>query len=120
MDSTLSRYLKTLHTPSGAPLSGVVEWDRVDLFGAGTRIKVEWGEDRLEINGESETASWKVLAKKSNEGWDLEEATPCVGGGTLLAKVRWAGRQVEEVAQGATPKTDWDVVAKPRGRGMTR
>ena len=120
MDETLANYLKVLKTPAGAPESGRVDWDKVDLLGDGTSIVVEWDEKRLHVLSKGRMGDWSLQALKAPQGWALGDATPEVGGGTLLAKMRWAGKQIEDVALGATPQTSWTVAANPRRRGMRR
>lgn len=120
MDSTLANYLKALRTPSGAPASGSVDWEKMDLLGSTTKIRLEWDPTRLSVSGSGENQTWHLLAHKTADGWSLVEASENVGGGTLLAKFRWAGKQIEDVALGACPNTSWNVVAKPRARGMGR
>lgn len=118
MDTTLTNYLRVLHTPNGAPEEGSVDWDKTDLLGTGTHVRVEWSRDYLVVKGATEIGEWKLEARRGEQGWDAEETTQGVGGGTLLAKVRWAGKQVDEIALGAHPQTSWDVPRKSSRRGM--
>lgn len=118
MDNTLSGYLKALRTPAGAPPQGRVQWNKKDLFGDESRVEVEWGEDTLRVAGTDPQGQWDIHSRRTQEGWDLESASPRVLGGTLLAKLRWAGKRVEEAAQGTTPLTSWTIPRKGSRRGM--
>lgn len=118
MDRTLSGYLTALRTPAGAPSRGQVEWVKTDLFESQTQILIDWTENVLRVSGSNAGDAWNIQARQTQEGWALEDASPNVQGGTLLAKLRWAGKQVEGAALGTMPKTSWNIPRKGTSRGM--
>lgn len=120
MDKTLLGFLRALRTPGGSPPDGHVEWTKKDLFENETRVFVAWSENSLSVAGSTQNDTWNIEAHRTSEGWVLKKASPKVQGGTLFAKLRWAGKVVEEVALGATPRTSWEIPRRMTTRGMKR
>lgn len=116
MDKTLSSYLGTLLTPSGAPESGTVRWEKVNLFGQKTHARIHWSPESLEAAGEGEEGPWRLVLGKRGEGWETIASEGPVGGGTPLARVRWVRQQLLEISHGAAPEADWEIPQRSGGR----